>query len=286
MIPLLLSVALGAAVYLVYDGLTDPRPRRLGSPRLRRVEEFLARAGLEDVTPRDFVLFSLGAGLVGGVLAQLVLGWGVVSLLAAGLGLVAPFLYYLRRHDQRSAAVQAALADAIAQLRDGIRTGLSVQEALVGLARSGPEALRPEFARLVREMSLLGFEEAVAGMRDRLADPVFDTCATALLLNDRVGGRNVSAVLDQLAKATRAELRSQEEQRAHQARTVLSARTIAAIPLVVLVAIRQVSPGYLAVFDDWSGQALLASCVASIAIGYAAMLWVARLPGARRVLVP
>jgi hypothetical protein len=42
------------------------------------------------------------------------------------------------RHDRRRAALQAALADAIAQLRDAIRSGLSVQEAFVALARSGP----------------------------------------------------------------------------------------------------------------------------------------------------
>ena len=288
MIPLLLSVALGAAVYLVYDGLTRPAPSGPPAGRsrpLRRVEEFLVRAGLVDVTPRDFVVFSLGAALLAGLGAQLFLGWGVLSLLAAALGLVAPLAYYARRHDRRRAAVQSALADAIGQLRDGIRTGLSVPEALVGLARSGPEALRPEFARLVREMRLVGFEPALVGMRDRLADPVFDTVAAALLLNDKLGGRNVSAVLDRLAHATRAQLLIQQEMQAHQARTVLSARIIAAVPVVVLAAIRQVSPAYLALFDDLAGQALLAACAASVATGYAGMLWLTRLPGDRRVLV-
>ena len=44
------------------------------------------------------------------------------------------------------------LTEAIAQLRDGIRTGLSVQEALAALARNGPEVLRPEFGGLVRDL--------------------------------------------------------------------------------------------------------------------------------------
>lgn len=286
-IPLVLSVILGAALFLIYEGLTNPRlPAPATAPRrLRAVEEFLARAGLHEVTPRDFVLFSLGAGALSGVLAQLFLGWGLVSVLATTLGLVAPFTYYVRRHDQRRRAVQGALADAIAQLRDAIRTGLSVQEALVGLAKSGPADLRPEFARLVREAQLLGFEPALVAMRDRLADPVFDTVASALLLNDRVGGRNVSQVLDRLAHATRAQLLIQQELSAHQARTVLSARIIAAVPLLVLVVIRQVSPGYLAIFDDWAGQVILAGCAGSVALGYLAMLWTTRLPGDRRVLV-
>lgn len=286
MIPLLLSVAFGVAIYLLYEGLTNPRIPTVETRRLRGVEEFLHRAGLHEVTPRGFVAFSLGAGLSIGVLVHLLLGWGAVSLLAAGLGIIAPFAYYVQRHDGRRAAVQVALVDAIAQLRDGIRTGLAIQEALVGLARSGPETLRPEFARLVREVRLLGFEPALSAMRERLADPVFDVVAATLLLNDRLGGRNVSQVLDRLAQATRAELRVQQELRAYQARSVLSARIVAAVPLVVLTAIRQVNPGYLAIFDGGWGQLLLAGCLVSIVVGYAGMLWLTRLPGERRVVKP
>ncbi|MBI4496652.1 MAG: type II secretion system F family protein [Chloroflexi bacterium] len=284
MIPLLLSLAFGAGIYLIYEGLTDPRLPATQPRRLRGVEEFLIRAGLYDVTPRDFLIFSIATSLVVGLFVQLFLGWGIVSLLAAGLGLVAPFTYYMRRHDRRRAAVQLALVEAIGQLRDAIRTGLSVQEALVGLARSGPDTLRPEFTQLVREIRLLGFERAVAAMRSRLADPVFDVVAATLLLNDRLGGRNVSQVLDRLAQATRAELRVQQELRAYQARNVLSARIVAAVPLVVLVAVRQVNPGYLTLFNDWSGQVMLAGCLISVAVGYAGMLWMTRLPGERRVL--
>src|SRR5438093_7703887 len=210
--PLLSSAAFGVAIYLIYDALTDPgRPRPDTSRRLQTVTDFLRRAGLPDVSPRDFVMFSFVLGLLAGASAQLLLGWGLVSLLAAALGMGAPFGYYVHRHDIRRAALQRALADAIGQLRDSIRTGLSVQEALAGLARSGPEALRPEFTTLLREVRLLGFEPALAAMRERLADPVFDVVAATLLLNDRLGGRNVTQVLDRLADATRAQLRVHQE---------------------------------------------------------------------------
>lgn len=284
MIPFLLSVLFGAGIYLIYEGLTNPRPPEPEVRRWRAVEEFLLRAGLREVTPRDFVIFSLATGLVSGLLAQLVLGWGIVSLLAAGLGLIGPTVYYVHRHDRRRAALQTALVDGISQLRDGIRAGLSVQEALVGLARTGPETLRPEFTALAREIRLTGFEPSLTALRERLADPVFDVVAATLLLNDQLGGRNVSQVLDRLAQATRGEQRVQQELRAYQARNVLSARIVAAVPLVVLVIIRQINPGYLRVFDDWSGQLILAGCLVSVALGYAGMLWLTRLPGEGRVL--
>src|SRR5439155_13890204 len=102
----------------------------------------------------------------------------------------APFAYFLQRADRRRAALQDALVQAIEQLRDGIRGGFSMQEGLAALARSGPEALRPEFGMLARETRLAGFEVALGSMRERLADPIFDTVASALLLSDRLGGRN------------------------------------------------------------------------------------------------
>ena len=289
MVPVLLSIAFGAGVFLLYEFLTSPRPAPAegagGDGRGGCARPWPGPACT--ASPRATSRSSPSAsGAVAGVVAQLLLGWGLVSLLAAGLGLAAPVVYYARRHDRRRAAVQAALAEAIAQLRDGIRSGLSVQEALAALARSGPEALREDFARLVRELRLAGPEPALAAMQERLADPVFDVVAATLLLNDRVGGSRLSAVLDRLSEATLAELRVQAEVRAHQARHVLSARIVAAVPLVVLVAIRQLNPAYLAVFDDSPGQLRLAGCAASVALGYAAMLWVARLPGEERVLRP
>lgn len=285
MMPLLLSVALAAGVYLTFEGLTRPSRPRQPTRRLGQVEDFLVRAGLRDVRPHEFVLFSLGASLLAGLVAQTFLGWGMVSGLAAIAGLVAPYAYYLRRHDRRRAAIQAGLVEAIEQIRDAIRTGLSVQEALAGLARTGPEALRPEFATLSREMRLLGFDGALASMRDRLADPVFDMVAAALAINDRLGGRQVSHVLDRLAEATRAQLRVQEELRAQQGRTVLSARIVAAAPLLALVGLRATNPRYLAVFDSVGGQMVLVGCVLAAGLGYLVMLALTRLPGQRRVLV-
>lgn len=283
--PLLLSLTLGLAVWLIYDGLMRPARQVRSNPRRwHRLRDALVRAGVRGVGPREFATFSAGAGALSGVAAQLALGWPLVSLLAAVLGLVAPAAYYAGRHARRRAQTQAALAEAMGQLRNVIRAGLGVQEALAGLARHGPEALRPEFAALVRDIRLRGFAPALEGFQDRLADPLVDTIVAALALNDALGGRNVGQVLDQLEAATRAELRVQEELRAYQSRTVYSARLIAALPLAVLAGVRALNPGYLAVFDSAAGQLVLAGCVLSIAVGYAAMVWLTRLPGEERVL--
>jgi tight adherence protein B len=281
---LLLSLSLAGGVYLTFDGLTRPRQTSTVWPGARTAREFLVRAGLHEVTLRDFCLFSVASGLLAGLTVQLSLGWIALSVLCGLVGLLGPYAYYMRRHDQRRSAIQDALVEAIEQVRDAIRTGLSVHEALAGLARTGPPVLRGEFGVLTRDTRLLGFDAALTAARERLADPVFDVVACALAINDRLGGRLVSQVLDRLADSTRAQLRIEHEVRAHQARTVLSARVVAAAPLVALVGLRATNPRYLSIFDSPLGQMVLLGCAASVALGYAAMLYLTRLPGQRRVV--
>ena len=185
-------------------------------------------------------------------------------MLAAVLGWSCPVRLLSQRHDRRRAAVQDALVDAIAHLRDGIRTGLSVQEALVGVARSGPEALRAEFTTLARESAPDRLRAGAAGhARATGRSGVRRRGAATLVLNDRLGGRNVSQVLDRLADATRAQQRIQEELRAYQAATCCRRASSRCVPLVVLIAIRSVNPALpVACSTTVSGQLILAGCAA------------------------
>src|SRR5579872_2648158 len=98
---LLVSLAFGSGLYLVYEGLTNPRTAASQRDLLRPLREFLARAGLYDVTPREFLVFSLVAGLACGLVAQAALQWTFVSPLAGLLGGCLPFAYYSQRQHRR-----------------------------------------------------------------------------------------------------------------------------------------------------------------------------------------
>jgi tight adherence protein B len=201
------------------------------------------------------------------------------------LGTLVPLAYFAPRRDRRRAAIQVALVEATAQLRAAIQAGLSVQQGLVELAETGPEALRSELARLLLDLRLEGLVPALDNLRGRLADPVADQVVAALILNDRVGGRQVGPVLDRLAQSTRAMLAEFEEAKARQSQVVLSARVVALVPAVALVGLRMVAPGFMAVYDQPLGQLVLVGCVVWVLLGYGAMRWVGRLPETPRVLV-
>ena len=286
---LLLAIIFAAGCALVYDGLTRPSSGPAGAVRRRgrieRAEEFLRRAGLDGVTVRDFALVSLLVGLAFGVLAQLLLGWPAVSLAAAGLGLLGPLAYFTPRQERRRAAIQVALVEAAAQLRAAILPGLSIQQGLTELAITGPEILRPEFKRLVLDMRLKGLVLALQELRERLADPLADQIVGALVLNDRLGGKQVGPVLDRLVDATRQELAVHQEAKARQSQVVLSARVVAIVPVVVLIGLRLLAPRFMAVYDDPLGQLVLVACLGWVLVGYFSMRWLGRLPQDRRVLI-
>jgi Flp pilus assembly protein TadB len=126
---------------------------------------------------------------------------------------------------------------------------------------------------------------ALVSMRERLADPVFDTCVATLLLNESLGSAQLGPVLDELAEAVRDELRVKAELQSRQIQMVWSARVIAILPLVVLALVRTVSPHYLDVFNSAPGQLLLGGCALSVAVGYVGMRWTSRLPADQRVLI-
>ena len=166
-------------------------------------------------------------------------------------------------------------------LRAAIRAGLSPGAVYRGLAENGPEGLRREFATLVAETRIAGPVAALESFRERLADPLADDVVQALILSDELGGRTLGPVLDHLAAATRAELGVLNELRAHQTRTVTQARFLAALPVLVLAAVRAVAPEYLGVFDG-PGQLGLAACGLSVAVGYALMTRLTRVVGDER----
>ncbi len=284
----LLGLAFVAVAGMVsaYSALTRPEgtaPRGPSRPEAR-LADFLAGAGVHGtVAPRTFVALSVVVGIVGGNLAYLTLRWALPSLVAGALVAAAPGLYFERRRERRRGELQSALVDAIGGLRAGLTGGQSVQQALGDLARSGPPALRPEFEDLARDLRRHGVVPALRRMQARLADPLVDTFVGALAMNDRIGGRQIGPVLEQLARAARAELLLQEEARAQQASTVLQARIIAAMPWILLVLIRTANPGYLAPFDDLAGQAILLACGVATVAAYRAMVWLGRLPGEERV---
>ena len=270
MTALLVACLTGLGLVLLVDGLTRPAARPLG------------------IQPGRLAVLLAGTvtGVLGGVGVWLLTGWPVLTMAAVVGGFLLPRAWFSRGDIQAQAARSEAVAELAASLRDAVRGGLGVTEALGGLAAWGPPALRHQLSELVAEASVLGLPEALDQFARRLGDPLADLLATTLALNHRLGGRNLAEVLDDLAAAIRAEAQTLREMRARQAQQRLSARLVAAAPFAILLLLRQANPDYLTPFRSVIGQGVLALAVLLVVAGYAAMIALARPPAGTRLLPP
>lgn len=287
----LLDAALYAVGLVAAFGLATARRRRRVGPALlvrprARLRQLLDQAGLPHVPVVEFVGASAGLAALGGVPTVLFLGWPTLGL-AVGLatGLL-PLLGVVARADGGRAALLAAVPDGLAQLRDALEGGLSVQVGLQGLASDdGPEHLRAEAARLLADEALFGaLRPAVEASAERVADPLWDVVCATLLLERRVGGSQLARAFDELARTARADLQVLAEAAARRAGVVWSARILAGLPLAVLVLGRAAAPGYFAVYDQPEGQLWLGLGLLAIT-GVGSLLWLlSRPPRPPRVL--
>lgn len=273
-----LSLTLGAGLLLTFLSLTERRPA--AAPADDAPERPIRPAS---AAPGELAV-RVAAAAASAAVVQLFLGWPALSAGAGIVGALLPSWYRGQRETRRQEAVEEAVAEVVDALRDASRVGVGIEDALRSLGRSGPLALRPALRALDRDLRLMEFDVAIARAREAVAHPAFDMLAVALVMSFRIGGRNLSGVLDGLGRSVRGTARARREVRAQQAEQVMSARVIAALPVLLMVILRAVNPGYLDVFSTPAGQVVLAACLVLPAVGYSLMRRTIALPGQERVL--
>ncbi len=119
--------------------------------------------------------------------ALLFTGLPALSLAAAAGGVFAVRLAVAARIHAIRVERQDAVLEAVRMLRQLLETGAgTVQQAIAVLAERGPVPLRREF-RLIAATSL-GRRQAWTAARDRIAEPLFDMLAAAVLIQGPGGG--------------------------------------------------------------------------------------------------
>lgn len=258
---LLLSTLFGFGLLLIFDALVRPDVRVEPLAKLKRV----GPSGI--------------AAAVCAFMAAITTAWPVAVVAGAALGATLPGALRRSREERLALARREAIAEVAARLRDAIRSGIGLSDALAQAAANAPAAIAPDLRRLVSEARVSGISPAASSFASRVRDPAAELLASALAIAERLGSRNLSDVLDSLAEATAAQAATVREARARQTRARMSARIVAGVPLLLLLAIRRANPAYLAPFSTPTGQAVLAFALVLVWAGYRAMKRAARLEG-------
>ncbi len=217
----------------------------------------LARAHGKVVTGQGalaaFVLAALASCLACTVVSSSVLG-AVVGL-AACAGLTTAALGSQARKGRDALAAQ--MPDALRSLSGALGAGKSLAQAIEHVGRTLPEPMGPQFLQASFEVKAgLSVEEAVAGLCERIEAPGIALLGTALQISQRTGSslNDLFAQTAQMASDSVA-LRRELEVKTSQVR--LSAKVVAAMPVVLCAVLTLLSGDYRAGLALQAGKTCL-----------------------------
>lgn len=278
----LLGLGVGVGAVLIVSAFTLPRARRpVSDPVLRGL---LASAGLSGTSPAGLVVVSTVCALVAFVAVQILSRTAPVSLAFAGIGGYLPFAVLRGRARRRQREFAEVWPEAVDNLASGIRAGLSLPEALAGLAVRGPEPLRPSFRAFSLDYQASGrFADSLDRLKERLADPVGDRVVEALRVAREVGGGDLGRLLRSLSSYLRDDARTRSELESRQAWTVNGARLAVAAPWLVLLLL-SFQRDVISRYASGAGIGVLLVGAATCWTAYWLMMRIGRLPVERRIL--
>jgi tight adherence protein B len=234
----------------------------------------LRRAGLS-LSPATFVQIWFGS-IVGGIAVGTLLGSSIFAGVLGLAGVVAPLIWMKRRQRKRLEAFQAQLPDAIDMLVSAMKAGYSFQAAMNFIGQETPAPLGPEFARFYDEQRLgIDVRSALLSLQTRVESMDLKMFVTAVLVQRESGG-NLGEVLANISDIMRERFALKGELETLTAESRLSARILAALPLLVFIGMFLLNPSFMnPMLKQPSGQIMLALAGVSVAIGYLVMVRIA-----------
>jgi tight adherence protein B len=280
----LIGLLAGLGLALMLWALSDPDWRPPPRERGEGLRGLLARAGLDEVSPRSLLGLCVGAFVLATFVMLAVSGVAAIGLVFGLLAALLPTAVLRGRAMRRLREHAELWPDAVDNLASAVRAGLSLPESLVQLGERGPEGLRTPFIRFGRDYRATGrFDESLDLLKARLADPVGDRVVEALRIARDVGGGDLGRMLRSLSGFLRDDLRTRSELESRQSWTVNGARLAVAAPWAVLLAM-SFQRDVVARYASPVGVAVLVAGAVLCVMAYRLMLWIGRLPTARRVL--
>jgi tight adherence protein B len=234
---------------------------------------WLAQAGAA-VSPAQFVLGSVGVGVLAFAAAFFVTGTALVAVVPAAAATLLPRAYFGRRRAARLRELQAAWPDGLRDVGASLAAGRSLTHALVTLADSGPAPLREAFARFPTLSAMLGPVAALEVVETELADPTSDRVLEVLILAQERGGPIVTRILDDLVASTTKDVKVLDEVESEGLEMKLNARAVLVMPWLVLVALTVRAGAFRDFYSSPAGLVVVLVGAAMCAVG---AWWIGRL---------
>jgi tight adherence protein B len=232
-----------------------------------RVGEYLALMIITAFGTGFIVWFLAGRGSI------------IVGIIGAAVGFFLPRMYVRREQGRRLIRFDDQLADMLNLMVNGLRAGYSTMQAMEAVSKELPPPISDEFRRVVQEMQLgLPMERALDNLLRRIESKDLDLVVTALNVQREVGG-NLAEILATISHTIRERVRIKGEIRVLTTQVMTSAKFLASMPFLVVLALYFIQRPYIMEFfapkTRFVGIIALSCGVMMIAAGYFVMTKIA-----------
>jgi len=221
--------------------------------------------------PPPAVVLLLGGLAAGALFLLLVAQMGPLLGGVAGAlgGLLVTNLFFRTQRRTWQRRLFEQIPDAMGMITRAIRTGLPLSEALASVAHDMPEPTRSEFARLIGDVAIgRGLDQALLKLRDRSGLPEYGFLAVTLNLQARTGG-SLAETLENLGELVRKRVAMAAKVKALTAEARLGAIVLIVIPILGVVVMSLLRPGYARFFIEnptGTNLAILAAIMSGIGV--------------------
>ncbi len=187
---------------------------------------------------------------------------------AAGFTALLPIALLRLQRTRRVARFNAALPDCIDMMARSMRAGHAMMAALNIVATEAAEPANFEFNEVCKKSNYgLPMRDALMQLLDRVPSQDLRVLVTGMLVQKDTGG-NLVEILDRILFVVRERVRLSGEVKTHTAQGRLTGWILCLLPVVMLVLINLINPGYSNVlFHDPFGRKLLYTGIGLLSLG-------------------
>jgi tight adherence protein B len=236
----------------------------------KKMQAQIQEAGMNWTAGRLFGFMALMAipGLGIGTVAPFILNGWVTSLTLGAVGACMPYMYMRSRRKKRLARLEEQFPEALDFLARSMRAGHAFSISLEMIGDELEDPLGQEFRALFNEQNLgAPLDICLRNFSQRV--PLLDArfFASSVLLQKQTGG-NLSEILSRLAYVIRERFRLKGQVKAASAHGRLTATILTVLPVVTMLALLAVAPGYLqGMAADPDGKWLIGGAIFAQVLG-------------------
>jgi tight adherence protein B len=247
---------------------SDAKREKKSIKAFYQIENELASAGLL-VRPSEFLLGWSLAALGPSFLLYILTGNIIVVLGALLIGLILPPIFLRAKKLRRIELFEKQLIEAIAIMSNCLKSGLTLQQALVSISKEMPEPISKEYARALREISLGStLEKALMNMAERMNSQNYMMIVSAILIQRQIGG-NLSEILTSITVTIKERFKMKSEIQVLTTTGRTSGKVIGFMPVFILLFFMLINPSYVqSFFDSTAGITMIIIAVVLEMIGF------------------